>query len=91
MNWASASGRAGQGALWGAETEDLNATLVRWEAGKGVAAHTNDEVDVVMTVLEGSGVVRIDDDEQPVEPGMARRTAPGQSAAGRPPGPPGAS
>lgn len=70
MNWASASGRAGQGALWGAETEDLNATLVRWEAGKGVAAHTNDEVDVVMTVLEGSGVVRIDDDEQPVEPGM---------------------
>lgn len=70
MNWASAAGRPGEGALWGAETEDLNATLVRWGAGKGVGAHTNDEVDVVMTILEGAGVLRIDGDEQPVEPGM---------------------
>lgn len=43
------------GAVWGTATEDLNATLARWDAGRGVDSHVNDEVDVAMSVLAGSG------------------------------------
>lgn len=57
------------GAVWGTETEDLNATLVRWEAEKGVAEHTNSEVDVIMTVVEGEGQVTVDEQMVPVRPG----------------------
>ena len=49
-----------QGAIWGTETEDLNATLVRWDAGSGVATHTNAEVDVIMVVLQGQTTVVLD-------------------------------
>ncbi len=48
------------GAIWGTETEDLDATIVRWEPDRGVASHTNDEVDVIMTVLSGGGAVIVD-------------------------------
>ncbi len=46
-----------QGAIWGTETEDLDATLVRWNPGSGVASHTNSEVDVIMVLLEGQATV----------------------------------
>lgn len=59
----------GQGALWGTETEDLNATVVSWPEGTGVAAHTNDLVDVVMIVLAGQGTVRVGDDTEALAPG----------------------
>ena len=49
------------GAVWGAESEELNATLVRWQPGGGVPAHINTEVDVVMTILEGDGALIVDD------------------------------
>ncbi len=50
-----------RGALWGTESEDLDATLVAWPEGQGVAPHTNDEVDVLMVVLEGSATVAVGD------------------------------
>ena len=57
MNLIDATGLAGtNGAIWGTETEDLDATIVRWEPNLGVAEHTNDEVDVVMTILCGGGL-----------------------------------
>lgn len=43
------------GAIWGIETDDLDATVVRWNEGKGVNLHTNNEVDVVMIVISGEG------------------------------------
>lgn len=58
------------GAMWGTETEDLDATLVSWAAGKGVAAHTNREVDVVMVVLEGRGRVQRGEEILEVEKGQ---------------------
>lgn len=51
---------SGNGAQWGAASDDLNATLVHWEKGKGVAPHTNTEVDVVMVTLSGEGEVVVD-------------------------------
>lgn len=58
------------GALWGTESEDLDATLVAWPQGLGVAAHTNEEVDVLMVVLEGSARVHIDDADYQVDQGQ---------------------
>lgn len=49
------------GAIWGTETDDLDATLVRWGAGGGVDAHVSDEVDVVMVVLAGAGMIIVDE------------------------------
>lgn len=54
-----AQGDPSSGALWGTESEDLDATLVAWPEGQGVAGHTNDEVDVLMVVLEGSASVTV--------------------------------
>lgn len=51
---------AKNGPIWGVETEDLDATMINWQAGRSVSAHVNSEVDVVVTVLEGAGTLRID-------------------------------
>ena len=58
--------RAGRGPLWGTATEDLNATLLAWRAGEGVAEHVNDERDVLLVVLAGSGTVVLDGVEHAV-------------------------
>jgi mannose-6-phosphate isomerase-like protein (cupin superfamily) len=51
---------AGEGPLWGMASEDLNATLLCWAPGHGVAEHVNPDLDVLIVVLDGCGVVRID-------------------------------
>ncbi len=61
---------SGSGALWGTESEDLNATVVSWPGGGGVDAHVNDLVDVVMVVLMGSGRVLVDWAEVGLEVGQ---------------------
>ena len=60
-----------QGAIWGTETEDLDATLVRWNPGSGVASHTNTEVDVVMVVLEGQAIVIVDGESEELGAGAS--------------------
>jgi len=72
---------SGHGALWGTESEDLNCTLVAWPEGGGVAASTNDEVDVAMIVLEGVARVEFGEESQEltagqlfvIEKGISRR------------------
>lgn len=56
----------GRGPLWGTATADLNATLLAWDPGEGTPAHVNDERDVLVVVLSGSGVVRVDGNDHPV-------------------------
>lgn len=51
---------AGTGPLWGIASEDLNATLLAWPAGDGVAEHVNEDRDVLVVVIAGSCVVSID-------------------------------
>jgi len=55
---ASAVGRAG--AIWTlARSDELNANLVRFERDGGVGEHVNDEVDVIIVGVSGSGLVEV--------------------------------
>ena len=59
----------GSGPIWGAASDDLNATLLSWKAGSGPPEHVNEERDVLVVVLEGSAILRIDGKERPLERG----------------------
>jgi quercetin dioxygenase-like cupin family protein len=61
----------GSGPLWGAETDELNATLLAWRAGEGPRDHVNAERDVALVVLAGSATVSIDGEPHPVRAGEA--------------------
>ena len=63
---------SGTGPLWGLQSDELNATLLAWPPGGGVAAHRNDECDVIAVVLAGSAVLTLD--------GAAHELAAGQLA-----------
>jgi quercetin dioxygenase-like cupin family protein len=51
---------SGVGPLWGMQSEELNATLLEWPSGGGVAEHVNDELEVIVLVLAGSACVSLD-------------------------------
>jgi quercetin dioxygenase-like cupin family protein len=52
------------GAIWALQgSGDLNANLVRFDAGGGVGEHVNEEVDVLFVGVAGSGSVRVDGEE----------------------------
>jgi len=66
----SATGR--EGAIWTLEaSRDLNANLVRFGAGAGVGEHVNDDVDVLVVVVSGTGLVGVDGEEHAVANGDA--------------------
>lgn len=48
------------GPVWGAASEDLNATLLEWDAGDGPAEHVNAERDVLYAVIAGSATLSVD-------------------------------
>jgi quercetin dioxygenase-like cupin family protein len=64
--WSTCSSRSEAGPLWGAETDELNATLLAWPAGEGPREHVNAERDVAFVVLAGSATVSIDGEPHPV-------------------------
>ena len=65
---ASAHGRSG--VVWTLEAGiELNANLVRFGVGGGVGEHVNDEVEVIVLGIAGSGVVEVDGEERPVSNG----------------------
>jgi quercetin dioxygenase-like cupin family protein len=74
-----------EGPVWGAASEDLNATLLSWSAGGGPPEHVNGERDVLVFVADGSATVTVDGDERQlaagealiVEKGRRRRIAAG--------------
>jgi quercetin dioxygenase-like cupin family protein len=66
---ASAHGR--EGVIWTLEaSSELNANLVHFEAGGGVGEHVNDEVDVIVLGIAGSGFVEVDGQEHRVSKGV---------------------
>lgn len=65
---ASAAGR--EGVIWTLQqSSELNANLVRFGVGGGVAKHVNDEVDVLFVGISGSGSVEVDGEEHPLSNG----------------------
>jgi quercetin dioxygenase-like cupin family protein/hemerythrin-like domain-containing protein len=61
----------GRGPLWSIETDDLNATLLVWDAGEGPPEHVNAELDVLILVLSGSATVTINGDPYATQAGDA--------------------
>ncbi|MGF1472287.1 MAG: cupin domain-containing protein [Rubrobacteraceae bacterium] len=60
-----------EGALWTLEaSDDLNANLVSFRAGRGVGEHANTEVDVLLIGMAGSGVISVNGVEHQVYPGV---------------------
>jgi quercetin dioxygenase-like cupin family protein len=60
---------SGVGPLWGLQTDELNATLLEWPPGGGVAEHVNDELEVLLLVLAGSASVGLDGSEHRLSAG----------------------
>ncbi len=60
----------GTGVLWTLEgSTQVNANLVRFDAGGGVGEHVNEEVDVLFVGVAGSGSVRVDGEEHALSAG----------------------
>ena len=49
-----------RGPVWGLASDELNATLPTWPPGEGTPEHVNDERDVLMLVVEGSGELAVE-------------------------------
>ncbi|MGH2935848.1 MAG: cupin domain-containing protein [Gaiellaceae bacterium] len=60
-----------RGPVWGAASEELNATILVWPAGEGPAEHVNDARDVLYVVIEGSARLTVDGDAQELVAGEA--------------------
>jgi mannose-6-phosphate isomerase-like protein (cupin superfamily) len=61
-----------RGPVWGAASDDLNATILEWPAGDGPGEHLNAERDVLFVVLDGSATLTIDSESAPFAAGEAR-------------------
>jgi len=57
------------GPIFGGECEDLDYTLLQWTKGLSIQPHINNEVDVIMIVFAGSGIVTVDDQSIDVSKG----------------------
>lgn len=66
---AGASDRAG--VIWSGGETDLNANLVRFAGGEGVAAHVNEEVEILLVGVAGTGVVEVDGRSHRIGPARA--------------------
>ncbi len=60
----------GDGPVWTHASADLNVNLLRFDGGRGVPAHVNQEVDVLVIAVAGEGIIEID--------GSPRRITAGQ-------------
>lgn len=59
------------GPVWGAESADLNATLLEWPAGEGPPEHVNESLDVLYVVAAGSATLTVDGEPRDLEAGEA--------------------
>jgi len=56
---------------WVSVSADLNANLLVFDAGGGVPAHVNAEVDVLLVGIAGAGVVEVEGTAHPLRAGQA--------------------
>jgi len=57
--------------VWGAESADLNATLLEWPAGEGPAEHVNEQLDVLYVVIAGSATLTVEGESRELGAGEA--------------------
>jgi quercetin dioxygenase-like cupin family protein len=58
------------GVVWTLEQgADINVNLVRFPAGRGVSEHINEEVDVLVVGVAGSGLIEVDGHEHHLRAG----------------------
>lgn len=55
------------GVVWGLDSPQLNANLVKLDAGREMPEHSSDEVDVLIVVQSGDGAIIIDGIEHAVK------------------------
>ena len=60
----------GPGPVWTRSSADLNVNLLSFDRGQGVPAHVNDEVDVLLVIVSGAGVLEIDGAVHPIRAGQ---------------------
>jgi quercetin dioxygenase-like cupin family protein len=59
------------GVIWTLDTSsELNANLVRFGTGQGIEEHVNDEVEVIVLGVSGSGIVAVDREEHALSAGI---------------------
>jgi quercetin dioxygenase-like cupin family protein len=59
------------GVIWTLDaSSDLNANLVHFGTGQGVEEHVNDEVEVIVLGVSGSGIVAVDREEHALSAGI---------------------
>ena len=59
------------GVIWTLNaSSDLNANLVQFGTGQGVGEHVNNEVEVIVVGVSGSGIVTVDQKEHALSAGM---------------------
>jgi len=57
-----------RGPVWSIASGDLNATLLAWGPGEETPEHVNAERDVILVVVAGSGVLKLDGEQHELEP-----------------------
>lgn len=67
--------------VWSHTSEDLNVNLLVFDGPGGVAAHVNDEVDVLLVGIAGAGTIVIDGAAQTLSAGTAIVVPKGASRA----------
>jgi len=72
------SDSSAHGPVWGAASDDLNATLLVWGPGEGPPEHVNEERDVLLVVVAGSVTVQVDGETSEVGLGEALIIAKGR-------------
>lgn len=69
VDLAAIAGASTEAVPWSTRSLDLNVNLLHWAAGRGVAAHINTEVDVLLVGVAGEGEVLVDGERYPLRPG----------------------
>ncbi len=71
LNEISAGAGGRNGTAWTlAGSEDLNANLVRFQVGRGVGEHVNEDFDVIMVGVAGCGSVTVGEEEHGLRAGL---------------------
>jgi ribonuclease HI/mannose-6-phosphate isomerase-like protein (cupin superfamily) len=69
------------GVAWAVAGADLNVNLLQFDRGEGIAPHVNAEVEVLLVVLAGEGVLELDGEPYPLAAGQACLISKGKERA----------